>query len=253
MLSPVYLIRLGLLLCSLGAMAAICAQEASTARDIAAMMKASRLSEGFQARMRVTAADSDAPHTLKLAVVGQSDGSRARLAMRVISPEAMRNQSIVAQYRDGAQPSAVAYGEHGDAGDLAIDPYMTLFGTQLVPADMFAIWWDWPQQTLGESMHIAGKDCTVVHSRSGTLPGPLREVDSCVDVNGKLSLRTQIFGAGHKILRTITVEKTMRKEDGAAAARRLTIKAEDGTTSIVEVYDGDEHYRPTTETFSPAK
>jgi hypothetical protein len=246
-----YLMHLGLLLCLLGAVPEVCAQEISSARDIATMMKASRLSEGFQVRMRVTAADSDAPHPLKLAVVGQFDGSRARLAMRVISPETMRNQFIVAQYRDGAQPSAMAHGEHGVADDLAIDPYMTLFGTQLVPADMFAIWWDWPQQTLGESMHIAGKDCTVVHSRSGTLPGPLREVDSCVDVNGKLSLRTQIFGAGHKILRTITVEKTMRKEDGALAARRLTVQAVDGTSSIVEVYDGDEHYRPTAENFPP--
>jgi len=225
----------------------------STAQDMAAAMKASLLSEGFQVRMRVTVADAETPHTLKLAVVGQFDGSLARLAMRVISPEAMRNQSIVAQYRNGVHPSAMSHGEHGNAGDLAIDPYKTLFCTQLIPADMFAIWWDWPQQTLGESMHIAGRDCTVVHSRGGTLSGPLREVDSCVDVKGKLSLRTQIFGAEHKVLRTITVEKTMRKEDGTLAARRLTVKAEDGTSSIVEVYDGDEHYRPTAENFSPAK
>jgi len=245
----IHVASLSLLSCVLNLVACADAQELPSAREIAAAMKASSLSAGFQLRMRISGTDSDLPRTLKLAIIGQFEPDRARLAFRVVAPETLRNQSIVAQYRSGTQPSAAHYGERGDAGDLAIDPYARLFDAQLVPADMFAVWWDWPQQTLGESMRIDGRDCTVVHSRSGTQSGPLREVDSCVDFKGKLALRTQIFAAGHAMLRTITVEKTMRKEDGSLAARRLTVKAADGAWSTAEVYDGDEHYRASAANF----
>ncbi len=247
---PVCMAGLVLFLCVPGMIASADAQEMPSAGEIAALMKASLLSDGFQLRMRITASDPDGPHALKIAVIGQFEANRARLALRVISPENMRNQSVAAQYRTGALPSAASNGEPANAGDMVVDPYARLFGTQLVPADMFAIWWDWPQQSLGESMRIGERDCTVVHSRAGALPGPVREVDSCVDIKGKVSLRMQIFGVGHKLLRTIVVEKTMHKEHGSLAARRLTISAEGGAVSTAEVYDGDEHYRPSVENFS---
>jgi len=71
-----------------------------------------------------------------------------------------------------------------------------------------------------------------------------------VDVDGKLSLRTELFDRHHNLIRCILVKQTMRKESGALAAKKLTITAADRTVTEVEVYSGDENYLVTADTFA---
>ena len=186
----------------------------------------------------------------KLAVVGQFTADRERLLIRGISPKEIRDRYFAAERTADGRIKAIDHGDNSVVGRSKADPYARIFGSELVMWDLFAAWWDWPKQSLGESERIAGRECTLVRSQTDVAASPVREVVSCVDLDGRLSLRTQFFGNKHQLIRTIMVEKTIRKEFGLKAAKRLSITGEGGTTSEVEIYGGDEHYAVSADTFT---
>ena len=79
--------------------------------------------------------------------------------------------------------------------------------------------------------------------------GPIAEVISCVDLETALAWRTELFDHQHSLLRSITVEKTMRTEAGVTAAKMLTVTLPESSSKI-DIYSGDEHYPITPDTFA---
>jgi len=241
------LILLALLACP--ALTADAAETASTAA-LAASMKEAQRSSGFEARMSVSTAVAGVPHTLKIAVVGQFTDERERLLIRGISPPEIRNRYVAAERSADGRITAIAYGENFAADHAEADPFAKLFGSELVLWDMFGAWWDWPRQTQGDLEASGGRDCIPVRSVSDAATAPIREVQSCVDPGGRLALKTQLYGSRHMLLRTISVEKTMRKDSGLKAAKRLTVAGVGASVSEIEVYSGDEHYAVPADTFA---
>jgi hypothetical protein len=129
------------------------------------------------------------------------------------------------------------------------DPFMKLFGSDLVIWDLFGPWWRWPNPVFSGTERIAGRDCVVVRSRADGNLTPVREVVSHVEMETRLALKTQLFGDRHKLLRSISVEQLMRKQSGVMAPKRLFITGVDHSRTEVQVYSGDEHYLVTTDTF----
>ena len=113
---------------------------------------------------------------------------------------------------------------------------------------MFAPWYGWTRQQIVGTEKVAGRACTLL--RSQTERGNVREAISCVDPDAGLSLRTQLYGRNHTLLRTLTVQRLMRKDSGSMAASKLTVAESDGTRTEVDVYGGDEHYLVTPDTFA---
>jgi hypothetical protein len=219
---------------------------------LAESMRQARFSDGFEVRMNLSTVQPDGRHSplLKLAVIGQLSIERERLLFRGISPDKVRNRFFAAEKRANSEIRSITYGEHVSGSLVEATPFTKVFDSDLVVWDMFAPWWNWPKQSLGGTEQIAGHDCTIVRSQSDAGISPIREVISCVDENARLSLRTQLFDGQHALVRTISVEQTMRKESGVMAAKRMSITGVDNSITEVAVYSGDEHYRITADTFS---
>jgi hypothetical protein len=219
------------------------------ATALAETMKQARHSEGFEARMSVfvTQPDGHRAAPFKVAVIGQVSAERQRLLIRGISPEKVRGHYVAAERTADGRIRAVEYGEGTRAKEA--DPYARLFDSGMTVWDMFGAWWSWPGQETGGSGQANGRACALVRSRSAAA-APVREVESCVDREAKLALNTQLFDRRRKLLRTLSVERTMRKESGALAAKKLLVTEADGTLTEIEVYGGDEQYLVSADTFA---
>jgi hypothetical protein len=225
----------------------------SSAAGLADSMRQAKLSDGFEARMNIVTVDPGGRRgqTIKVAVIGQFGTDRQRLMIRGISPNSVRNRFLVAERIADGPIRAIEYRERVTDGVAETDPQKNQFDAGLVMWDMFSPWWSWPKQTLGGTERMAGRDCRIVRSRDETGISPVREVVSCVDKGAGLSLRTQLFDSRRTLLRTISVERTIRRESGLLAAKKLTVAAADNTVTEIEVYGGDEHYAISAETFAP--
>ena len=228
----------------------VCAEQSAAA--LAETMRLARYSDGFEARMNVSAfkADGQRSASFRLAMIGQVGDGGQRLVIRGITPDKVRNRFVAAEKGAGGTIRAIAYTDVSTGGTEKFDSAMKLFDSGMVLWDMFASWWNWGKQTLVEKDVVAGRGCIVVRSQTDENTAPIREVVSCVDKEAKLSLRTQLFDRQHALVRTITVERLVRKESGAMAAKRLTITGADDSVTEVEVYSGDEHYLITADTFA---
>jgi len=214
-------------------------------------IRQARYSDGFEARMNVSVFRPDGEHvsTFKFAVIGQVGKNRQRLLIRGIAPKQIRNRHIAAERDSDGPIRAISYENTAINVSAGLDPASRLFGSGMVLWDLFAPWWNWSRQEWIGNRLSGENGCTAIHSQTGG-NALVREVVSCVDRDAKLSLNTQLFDREHKLLRTIAVERTMRKTSGKLAAKKLTITERDGTVTEVEVYSGDENYVITADTFA---
>lgn len=227
------------------------AAERETATSLAALMRQAQYSQGFEARMNVfvTKANGAHPAPLKIAVVGQFSAERQRLLVRAIAPEALRETSFAIAKQANRGIKTVKYRAGGEL--VGTDAQARLFDTGLVAWDMLNPWWEWASQSLEGKDRIGGRECLRMRSRADEQDSPVREVESCIDVQAGLALRTRLFDGGHNLLRTITVEKMLRKQDGSGSlARKLNITGPAKLRTDIEVYAGDEEYLVSEETFA---
>ncbi len=221
--------------------------------ELAESMRQARYSEGFEARMNISTVKPDGRRSasFKLAVIGQFAADRQRLLIRGISPDKVRHRFFAAERSAEGRIRSIEYGESSSDDIAEVHPLTKLFDSDLVIWDMFGSWWSWPKQSLAGTEQIAGRNCTLVRSQSDAAISPIREVVSCVDRDARLSLRTQLFDSRRALIRTISVEQTMRKESGLMAARRMSIVGADNSLTEVDVYGGDEHYLIAADAFAP--
>ena len=227
------------------------AAEPETAASLAALMRQAQYSQGFEARMNVfvTKANGAHPAPLKIAVVGQFSAGRQRLLVRAIAPEVLRETSFALAKQANSGIKAVKYRSGGEVA--AADSQARLFDTGLVAWDMLSPWWAWAGQSLEGKDRVGERECLKIRSRADKQDSPVREVESCIDAQAGLALRTRLFDGGHKLLRTITVEKVLRKQDGSGSlAKRLNITGPAKLRTDIEVYAGDEEYLVSEETFA---
>lgn len=227
------------------------AVDAASANAVDDSMRKARLSEGFEARLNVfvTKANGAHPAPLKLAVIGQISADRQRLVIRGISPEAARNRSYAVERGSDGRIRGVESRAAGEQNEF--DPYVRMFDSGLVAWDMLSPWWGWPKQFLKGMEQIDGRDCLKLRSMTDDEKSPIREVESCVDLQAKLSLKTLLFDSRHVLIRATTVGKVMRKGDaGAMAAKKLTIRDAAKMLTEIEVYAGDEQYEINAGTFA---
>lgn len=220
------------------------------AQALAGMMKQAKYSEGFEARLNVlvTMKNGAHPAPLRLAVVGQASADRQRLSIRALSPEAARKRAYVAERgRDGR----IRMLEHAANEYTEFDPLAKMFGAGVVAWDMFSPWWDWPSQSLQGVERIKDRECEKIRSVTDDKNSVVQEVESCVDRQAKLSLRTRLYDGKHALIRTTSVERVMRKgQSGALGAKVLTITDASQARTDLEVYAGDEEYLVSEETFA---
>lgn len=223
----------------------------TSASAVAETMKQAKYSQGFEARLNVfvTLANGAHPEPFKVAVIGQMSTDQQRLLLRGISPDAVHGHYIAAGRGSDGRIKAVSYRSAGEYA--AVDPNARLFNSGLVTWDMFGSWWSWPQQSLSGTDRVNGRACSKIRSATDDTASAIREVESCVDLAAKLSLRTRLYDSRHALLRTTTVAAVMRKgEGGRLVAKKLVITEANRTRTDIEVYAGDDQYEITAETFA---
>jgi len=233
-----------------------CAAEASDLPSPAVLVETLRLarySDGFEARMKISSVGPDGKQSapFKVAVVGQIDSQRERLAISGISPPSVHGHSYAAEKTADGRIRVIEYGTRFPADLAEIEPTTRVFGSALVIWDILAPWWHWPKQTSGGPHSSDRHDCQTIRSVTTAGTAPIPEVVTCVDAKTRLPLQTQLFDRQHILLRTISTRQTMPMESGAMAVKRLTIADADHSVTDVEVYSGDEHYAISTATFAP--
>jgi len=211
-----------------------------------------RRSNGFEVRLKISSLGSDGQRSgsVKLAIIGQVTAERERLHFRGISPDNVHDRRFASEKGADGRIRLFEIADDRSGAVTEIDPSSRLFDTGLVLWDMFAPWWNWPTHRFGASERVAGRQCTIVQSESGSDSSAIRAVSSCIDRDAKLSLRTQLFDRERALIRTILVERLVRKESGAMAAKQLRIIAAGHLTTEIEVYGGDENYFVTPDTFA---
>lgn len=236
---------------SLGAGTGYAAEPGTSASAVAELMRKARLSNGFEARLNVFVTKTNGAHLapLKLAVIGQVSADRQRLLIRGISPEPVHNRFYAVERGSDGRLRGIE--SRADGEQVGFDPYVRMFDSGLVAWDMLSPWWGWPKQLLEGSEQIDGRDCQRLRSVTDDEKSTIREVESCVDQQAGLSLRTRLFDSRHVLIRTTSVEKIMRKgEGGAMAAKKLAIRDAGKMLTHIEVYAGDEQYEITADTFA---
>ena len=218
-----------------------------SALKLAESMQQARYSDGFQARMNIAVIQADGARSMpfRIAVIGQYSEHRQRLLIRVIAAGLPR---VVAAERDREGNIRAFEYRAPDSEATPVDPYARLFGSGLTVWDLFGGWWSWPTQERAGTDSVAGRECVLLRSQNAT--SKIRTVQSCVDQEAKLSLRTQMYQHGRTLLRSVVVERMLRKESGAMAAKNLYILEADRTLTELDVYSGDEHYSIEPDTFA---
>ena len=89
-----------------------------------------------------------------------------------------------------------------------------------------------------------------LRSQPAAADGPIREVLSCVVPALALATSTQLFDGAHRCVRRIVVTRWFHAANGLGAARKMLITGDDGDTTEVEVYGGDENYEILPDTFA---
>jgi len=229
--------------------------EPATAPSAAALAKSVRqvrFSDGFEVRLSLTVIDADGHRAapIKLAVVGQFGVDKARLVVRGISPDAVRDRFVAAERDPSGRLRVLQYARPLADGVAEADPLARLFGSDLVVWDMLSPWWDWPQQSAAGTGAAAGRDCAVVRSQANLLAAQVREVVSCVDAALGLALKTELLDARRAPVRTMAVEQVLRNVSGVAFVKRMTITSADKSATEVEIYAGDENYAIAADTFA---
>jgi hypothetical protein len=223
-----------------------------TASDLAKMMNQAKYSEGFEARLNVliTKANGAHPAPFKLAVIGQFNAGKQRLVIRGISHEEVRNHFYAAESGSDGRVRAMESRSQA-SGYVDFDPSARMFNSGLVAWDMLGLWWGWQKQTLEGMEQVNGRECVKIRSVADDKNSVVQEVESCVDQQAKLSLRTRMFDHSHALLRTTSVANLAHKgEGGGMMAKKLSIKDADKTLAEIEVYAGDEQYQISAETFA---
>lgn len=221
-----------------------------SASALAGMMEQAKHSDGFEVRLNVlvTKADGAHPAPFKLAVIGQIAAGKQRLLIRGISPEAVRGRVVAAERGDDGRIRAVM--SRAGSKSVAFDPQAKVFASSMVVWDMFSPWWAWSRQSLEGTERINGRECEKIRSFTDDKNSAVQEVESCVDQQAKLSIRTRLFDARHTVIRTTSVEHMMGKgKNGMLGAKKLKISDASKTHTEIEVYAGDEEYQVTAETF----
>lgn len=224
-----------------------------SASALAELMKQAMHSEGFEARLSIfiTKANGAHPPPFKLAVIGQFVAGKQRLLIRGISPESVHDRFIAAERGSDGLIRARAYRGQAASEPVELDPFSKIFDSGLTVWDMFGLWWSWPKQSLEGIERINGRECTRIRSITDDKSIAVREVESCVDQQAKISLRTKLFDSKHALIRATSVEKVVRKRKGGGmAAKKLSITDAGGVLTDVEVYAGDEQYEISADTFS---
>lgn len=224
-----------------------------SASTLAELMRQAMHSEGFEARLSVfmTKANGAHPPPFKLAVVGQFVADKQRLLIRGVSPESVHDRFIAAERGSDGRLRVLEYRGQTASEHVESDPLSKIFDSGLVVWDMFCPWWGWPKQSLEGIERINGRECTKIRSVSDDKSIAVREVESCVDQQAKISLRTRLFDSKHALIRATSVERLVRKRiGGGMAAKKLTIKEASGVLTEIEVYAGDEQYEISDDTFS---
>ncbi|MEI7841583.1 MAG: hypothetical protein WCI39_01005 [Gallionellaceae bacterium] len=223
------------------------------AHSIAAMMQQAKYSNGFEARLNisVTKANGAQAFPLKLAVIGQVAADKQRVVIRGISPDWVREQYFAVEQLQDGRIKAVQYQTAKMAEFSPFDVNAKLLESNLVAWDMLSPWWGWPTQIFAGRGYINGRDCINIRSINNNKNAAIREVESCVDQQAKVSLKTRLFGAQQQLLRMTTVVKLMAKgEEGAMIAKKLTIQEAGKMRTEIEVYAGDDQYQVSPETFA---
>lgn len=224
-----------------------------SASALAELMRKAMHSEGFEARLSIfiTKANGAHPPPFKLAVVGQFVANKQRLLIRGISPESVHDRFIAAERGSDGLIRALAYRGQATSEPVESDPFSKIFDSGLTAWDMFGLWWSWPKQSLEGIERINGRECARIRSITDDKSIAVREVESCVDQQAKISLRTKLFDSKHALIRATSVEKVVRKRKGGGmAAKKLSITDAGGVLTDVEVYAGDEQYEISADTFS---
>lgn len=223
-----------------------------SASALAKMMQQARYSTGFEARLNVliTKANGAHPAPFKLAVIGQLSASRQRLVIRGISPETVRNHFYAIENSSDARIRAVESRSQA-RGYVEFDPYAGMFNSGLVAWDMLGLWWGWQTQEMEGMEQVNGHECVKIRSVADNKNSVVQEVESCVDSQAKLSLRTRMFDHSHALLRTTLVGNLARRGDGGGMmAKKLSIRDAGKALAEIEVYAGDEQYQISAETFA---
>ncbi|MDX8400765.1 MAG: outer membrane lipoprotein-sorting protein [Gallionellaceae bacterium] len=242
------MMRVGIFALALFSSIAFAEPAAISAQEIAESMSRAKYSNGFEVRMNVfvTKANGAHPLPMKLAIIGKMAADKQRLSIRGITPKAIRGHFVAAERIGGVR--AIKFQTTNNSSEL--DPNTQLFDSGLVIWDMFSPWWGWSKQILEGRERINKHDCERIRSRTNDLRSAVREVESCVDIQNKISLRTRLYDSQHVLLRTTSVQSFMRKSQGLLAAKKLTIVGADQSKTEIRIYSGDEEYQVTAETFA---
>ena len=221
------------------------------ADELAGLMRQTKSTSGFSARMNVLVTRPDGAHAtpFKIAVIGRFSADKQQLRINGISPDFVRGRFFAAESVGSGEIRVVAYRTPDKVS--GVDSDARLFDSSLVLWDMFSPWWSWRRQALLAGERINGRECVMIRSSADDKHSAVREVDSCVDVSARLSLRTRLYDAHHALLRTLLVGKTLQKADSfMQTAKKLTLTDAEGVMTQVEVYSGDEQYQIPADAFS---
>ncbi|MEI7457054.1 MAG: hypothetical protein WCK93_10065 [Nitrosomonadales bacterium] len=221
------------------------------ADELAGLMQQAKSTSGFSARMNVLVTRPDGAHgtPFKIAVIGRFRADKQQLRINGISPDSVRGRFFAAESARAGEIRAVSYRTPDKVSGVDSDAH--LFDSSLVLWDMFSPWWNWRRQALLAGERINGRECVTIRSSTDVKNSTVREVESCVDVSARLSLRTRLYDAHHALLRTLVVGKTIQKADPSMqAAKKLTITDAEGVVTQVEVYSGDEQYQIADDAFA---
>ncbi|MEO8921839.1 MAG: hypothetical protein ABI330_03255 [Caldimonas sp.] len=220
-----------------------CEGAAVDGASIARTMREARYSHGFEARLAVStvAPDDRRGTTLRVAVIGRSLADASSVVVRSLVRLVGQPASVVARLQADGTVHAVRVESSATGPAVTIDPVADRPFAGLSIWDMLTPWWQWPRQALHGHANVGGRDCSLVTS-SGAGPLAVRSVVSCIDLDGRIALRTDLFDANGERLRRIEVTQTMRNSKGSLSPKKIRITEPGQAPLEVDVYAGDEHY-----------
>jgi hypothetical protein len=208
-----------------------------SAEDLVQSVLTANQSAGFDAHAQLTKVDDGRVETWRLYIAGRNQGDERQLLVRALLPRAWAGASIVA----GAYRAGPIHIKAVDTAETRSAPgdYEPLFGSSLTLWDLLGLWWYWPKQAQVGSDTLLDRPCVIVDSSGGN--DRIALVRSWISPELRTPLRLDLFDRQGKRLQRLDITRVVRRKDGSGVMRSMNIIDADGSSTLMEIYNGSDH------------
>jgi len=227
-----------LLLAAVHCLPSVRAQEAGSARDLAARLSANAQdgSSSVRVRMEIRGSEGGPKSLLQLQIKSRRSKTATEVISQVIWPKERKGESFLLRSREGGVASGTCFVPPDSLRSLDSSQMKeAVFGSDLSYADLLENFFTWEQQSLVGTEIVDRVSCQILESRPGKGDHSIYgRVLSWIDLKRLVPLRVEKYFESGQLARRIETRRVAEDDTDRKVAASLIVRCP-GQDSLTEV------------------